>query len=399
MELTELFKKFSLETIEDKTNIPKEKLEDLQNKEWSKFKRAQALGFLNILEREFGLTLEDEKNECKSFFAEQAPKHTSASIDFVESQIANSSNGGVVSKIIAVVTVLALGYAGWYYYNKQSVSYPQQTTLDLNDTKTDNNSDKKEQKENITTTEQTNQEKQKNTKELENKNNQIANSEKVENKQEIQPKEENKQKFNISANDTKLNLDTNNNAKVEKNNTNSEKTSVKAEVDSLLNEANKSEKEQNNSHLKNKDSNKTKLLNTKDLNSSNNTNINLDDKNKSKENSLIDELDKEDNTTTQEAKLPDNIRIVVNSKKLWLGIYNLKTEKKISKIIRRGTTLDLTNGKLAIITGHGRFSLVIDNETKKFRKKGKMYLLISKEDGIKELTRKEYKELTKRKAY
>ena len=399
MELTELFKKFSLETIEDKTNIPKEKLEDLQNKEWSKFKRAQALGFLNILEREFGLTLEDEKNECKSFFAEQAPKHTSASIDFVESQIANSSNGGVVSKIITVVTVLALGYAGWYYYNKQSVSYPQQTTLDLNDTKTDNNSDKKEQKENITTTEQTNQEKQKNTKELKNKNNQIANSEKVENKQEIQPKEENKQKFNISANDTKLNLDTNNNAKAEKNNTNSEKTSVKAEVDSLLNEANKSEKEQNNSHLKNKDSNKTKLLNTKDLNSSNNTNINLYDKNKSKENSLIDELDKEDNTTTQEAKLPDNIRIVVNSKKLWLGIYNLKTEKKISKIIRRGTTLDLTNGKLAIITGHGRFSLVIDNETKKFRKKGKMYLLISKEDGIKELTRKEYKELTKRKAY
>jgi len=398
MELNELFEQFSVETIVDKTNIPKEKLEDLKNREWDKFKRAQALGFLNILEREFNTTLESAKEECKNFFQQQEPQHTSASIDFVESQVAQSSNGGVVSKLIALVTLAALGYAGWYYYNKQNPSFNM-----INETNTtveeDSNKEANSSKED--------------TKKKENSN--IIKEQKLENVNKIEdkeapkdePKEDSKvkqepvnKKFNITPQEPtevkkepkkeELSIEQNSEDSNKNVNTTTEPTqkSVKAEVESLLNENNKT-KEKNstaNEDLYNIDTNTTDVNTTDILGSDSN------DSNLTTQDTILD--------SEQTAnKLPDSIKLVVNSKRLWLGIYNVDSGKKISKIIKRSTTLDLTNGKLAIITGHSKFSLVTDNETKKYTKKGKMYLLLSKEEGIKTLTRKEYKELTKRRAW
>jgi len=105
----------------------------------------------------------------------------------------------------------------------------------------------------------------------------------------------------------------------------------------------------------------------------------------------------EDSSTLTEPL--NSVKVVVKSKRLWIGIYNLDSGKKVSKIIKKGTTLDLTNGKLAIITGHSRLNLVANNETKEFKSKGKMYLLLSQNEGIKVITKKEYKELTKNRAW
>ncbi len=50
------------------------------------------------------------------------------------------------------------------------------------------------------------------------------------------------------------------------------------------------------------------------------------------------------------------------AKKLWIGIYNLDTKKKESRIIKNSFNFDLNEGNLVIVTGHGKFDLVTDND-------------------------------------
>jgi len=402
MQLNELFEKYSIETIVDKTNIPKEKLADLKNREWDKFKRAQALGFLNILEREFSTDLSEVKEECKNFFAQQTPQHTSASIDFVESQVAQSSNGGVVSKLIAIVTIAALGYTGWYYYNKQNSSFvmPNDNNTTLATETAEENSTKAEQEESKQEPKKEEPKSQETQTQTEPKATDEQKSENSNQKFDInsntqeptkQEQKEQEQTQNEQNNDSNISVQNEQNSSLIANNTQeAQEKSVKAQVESLLNESNKTE-----------DNNETTADPLAVANDTNSSDIyNLDSNTSSEENlTSEDNISNELNQDLATEKLPDSLKLVVNSKRLWLGIYNLDTGKKQSKFVKRFTTLDLTNGKLAIITGHSKFSLVTDNETKKFKNRGKSYLLISKEDGIKELTRKEYKELTKRRAF
>lgn len=397
MQLNELFEQYAIETIEEKTNIPKEKLADLKEGDWSKFKRAQALGFLNIFEREFGVNLDEVKDECKSFFEQQQPLNSSARIDFIDSQVAKSSNGGVVSKIIAVVTLVALGYAGWYYYNKSNQSG---VVLEQNSTQSSSvNTQSNNQTEPVKATIEENSTKEQDKKE---------DLDKSKSEQNIinETQSSNNQKFDIVASNSDKQESTNM-ATLEQTNISADpnKTkSVKDEVDSLLNEANRS--------INNKESNSTQeiLALSKEANSSTNMkleqNVTIKESNSTyiAENNLsLDKNNTLSNTTMQEEngsiKLLEKVKIAVKSKKLWLGIYNLDSGKKVSKIIKKGTTLDLTNGKLAIITGHSRLNLVTNNETKEFKNRGKMYLLLSQNEGIKVITKKEYKELTKNRAW
>ncbi|NPA28070.1 MAG: hypothetical protein GXN91_03370, partial [Epsilonproteobacteria bacterium] len=128
-----------------------------------------------------------------------------------------------------------------------------------------------------------------------------------------------------------------------------------------------------------------------------------------------EEIKEQNNTTTQEVNRTQNneeatieqtlestlkeVTLNLKSKRLWVGIYNLESGKKESKIIRAPLRLDLTQGNLALVTGHGKIEIVANDETKTPPNAKKQYILISKDEGVKFITRQEYKELTNKKGW
>ncbi|NPA27530.1 MAG: hypothetical protein GXN91_00570, partial [Epsilonproteobacteria bacterium] len=139
MELNEFFKSYSLETINERTNIPIEVLERIKNKEWEKLKKVQTLGFLKIMEREFEVDLSEAKKEIEEFFKDFKTKEPISPIDLVDVEIGSSTGNKIVSLILTIITIIAVGYTGWYYYNKQN-SVPIEGFDENNETQNSNNS-------------------------------------------------------------------------------------------------------------------------------------------------------------------------------------------------------------------------------------------------------------------
>ena len=68
MNLENVLEENSTESISKKTNISVDNLKRLFERDFSAFKKVQALGFISILERDYGLDLSALKQECKDYF-------------------------------------------------------------------------------------------------------------------------------------------------------------------------------------------------------------------------------------------------------------------------------------------------------------------------------------------
>ncbi|MEJ2497201.1 MAG: hypothetical protein P8Y43_06975 [Sulfurovaceae bacterium] len=68
MNLENVLEENSTESISKKTNISADNLKRLFERDFSAFKKVQALGFISILERDYGLDLSALKQECKDYF-------------------------------------------------------------------------------------------------------------------------------------------------------------------------------------------------------------------------------------------------------------------------------------------------------------------------------------------
>jgi hypothetical protein len=394
---------YSLQTISEKTNITIENLEKLQNREWDKLKRAQAIGLLSIIEREFDVDMSAVKEDANNFYSQNQEEEPLRTIDLVDSQSNGAGGSRIVSNIVTILTLGAIAYASWYYFinskDNNSVTQDEQNssgmfTNTINSVKnllgsSDANSSNKEDAKNVVKESEKETTNSQNTTEVK-QNNSTTTTKEPENK-----------KFDITtvpadtntANSTNqeqvaksASLDTsaqNNNETTKEASKEESNKSVKSEVDKLL-----SELDANNSNSKKDDNASSSIeesLNT-DTATASSEDTNIFDTNNSEE----------DNATT--APAITNIDIKVKSKRLWLGIYNLTNGKKINKIAKGKFSLNVGNDKFAIITGHNRFEIVTDNGVKKFAKKGKVYFTVSK-DGIEEITKQEYKTLTKRRAW
>jgi len=398
---------YSLQTISEKTNITIENLEKLQNREWDKLKRAQAIGLLSIIEREFDVDMSAVKEDANNFYSQNQEEEPQRTIDLVDSQSNGAGGSRIVSNIVTILTLGAIAYASWYYFinskDNNSATQDEQNssgmfTNTINSVKnllgsSDTNSSNKEDAKNV-------------VKESENEttNSQNATEVKQNNSQNTEstttPKEPENKKFDITTVPADINTanstnqeqalksassDTaaqNNNETTKEASKEESNKSVKSEVDKLL-----SELDANNSNSKKEDNASSSIeesLNT-DTTTASTEDTNIFDTNSS-----------EDNATT--APAITNIDIKVKSKRLWLGVYNLTNGKKINKIAKGKFSLNVGNDKFAIITGHNRFEIATDNGVKKFTKKGKVYFTVSK-DGIEEITKQEYKTLTKRRAW
>jgi cytoskeletal protein RodZ len=418
MPLNDLIKEYSLQTLSDKTNISINSLEKLQKREWDKLQKTQVVGFLKILEREYNINLDELRAEAENFYKEHTTKESNNPIDVVG--VANvKSESKFVSGFITLVTLAVLAYTTWYYFAGHKIDSQEDNnesnksgmfdntlesvkeligmdgntptenalaaTVEANNTAKDTNNSNEnsieaEKKENTTT----------NTAP-------VAPVEAVENSAASNSTAENT-KFNTVAAAATSEAAVDNNSQsataVEANsNIQEETTSVSSSNETVAtnSEANNSVESETQESIKETAVATADKVESTDNNVSEESPLNNSEVNNS-------ELIKDPTEAETTAVKIEKIAIKPLSKRLWLGIYNLDSKKRVNKFITSEIELPVT-AKLAVITGHNRLEIKTESgDTMRFKNKGRVYLLVSQE-GIKEITKSEYKQFTKNRAW
>jgi len=70
MQFNELLEQYSIKEISQRTRVAPENIEHLQGGDWEMMRKVQALGFINIIEREFGVDLSELRQECLNYYRE-----------------------------------------------------------------------------------------------------------------------------------------------------------------------------------------------------------------------------------------------------------------------------------------------------------------------------------------
>ena len=406
---------YSLQTIQEKTNITIENLEKLSQKDWSHFKKPQANGLISIIEREFSVDLSNLKAEANAYFNEHLEKEPECPIDLVDAATIGGSGSRILSNFITIVSLCAVGYAGWYYF----VENQKEHSIDSNSTTYEKDSGMFADTINSA----------KRLLGVVSDSNKTDSSSSTEEKAKKQEKQESKQESIVQEQAVVADTQTPKKESVAKESpkselNNSAKTEVKKfDITTVAQESQATPAKENKSEVL---SNQESTAVNDESKADSNSDAGADGSSvKGEVDNLLKELDA-NNSETKEESSEDNGTVVIASetnntessdtennnsavaitkatfnlkaKRLWLGIYNLTTHKRISKSIKRPFTLNVGEDKFAIVTGHSGFEIAIDNGVKTFAKKGKVYFTIDK-DGIKQLDRREYRKLTKRRAW
>ncbi len=393
MPLNDLIKEYSLTTISQKTNIPIGVLENLVNKEWEKLQATKAKGFIAIIEREFNIDLSSLKEEANEYYKTHQKQEPQTPIDLVDAQtISNSSK--IITNIVALIALILVIYAIWFYFfkPKSTQTTPQETnssgliTQSLNKAKSlisIVSGSKEDNKKNILSKEKNSTQTKPATPKEEPKE-EIKEEPKKDDKKPNETKVENK-KFDITT-DVKKDEELTSNNQLNSNDNNTTAQNTKDETNQQNIEENKTINQEINSLLeenitKSVDNNTT---NSSEISETNITNI---------------ETNMTNNDSNISALSANNITIKPTVKTIWVGIYNLKNFKRTPKLFSGEFTYKSNGDDIAIVTGHSKFEITTDNGfSKKFNGKGRKYLYISA-DGIKELTKTEYRALTQNRAW
>lgn len=110
MQLNDILEEHSIKQISKKTKISEENIERLLEKRFDKLDRVKAIGFLSIIEREFGIKLDTLKQEANNYYAEHIV-HDQGVI--VGVPLTSSKRGK--SKWFLIIVFALLAYASWYF--------------------------------------------------------------------------------------------------------------------------------------------------------------------------------------------------------------------------------------------------------------------------------------------
>ena len=401
MPLNDLVKDYSLNTISQKTKIPTKVLEKLVNKEWDKLQVTKAKGFIKIIERDFGIDLSQLRAEVEEYYSSHKTSEPNRPIDLVDAQSINNGSK-IITNIIAIIALALVLYAIWFYFFKAKGSEFIQKELNsssglisesINRAKSLVGIQDNKAKVESNTTKRKKDEKKSEPKAIIVNNNSntlleanetnsstIEKNETQENKKfdittDINRSEETKNEIN-----TTTNIDNNSSRKTEvfKLATSSEEEenkSIKVEVESLL--------EENRSSQSNQELNNTSM---QESNATQNSDENLSEAN---------------NTNTIETI--KSLTIKPRAKSIWIGVYNINKNKRYVSVASDKYHFNTQGDKIAIVTGHNRFEISTDSGINrsfvtKSKKSKRVYLLI--ENGeIKEITKDEYKKVTKNRAW
>jgi cytoskeletal protein RodZ len=109
MQLNEVLEEHSVKMISKKTNISEENLEALFGGEFDLLKQVKAMGFISIIEREYGADLSSLRTQAQEYYA----SHIEEESIILDAPIAERKKGK--SKLLIVFIVILFGVASWYF--------------------------------------------------------------------------------------------------------------------------------------------------------------------------------------------------------------------------------------------------------------------------------------------
>ncbi|WP_292660133.1 hypothetical protein [Nitratifractor sp.] len=125
MQLNEILEEHSLESISERTRIAPQNLEALIHGDWERLRKVQALGFLSILEREYGVDLSPKREECRAYFESHAPNDKAISVTAEE--VTHTGKHRFV-KVLTLLILLGLAYGSWYLFVEKNRTLESNTT-------------------------------------------------------------------------------------------------------------------------------------------------------------------------------------------------------------------------------------------------------------------------------
>ena len=343
MQLNELIEKEGLEAVSEKTNISLDNLNRLLNEDFEGLNRVKALGFLSILQREYGLDTGALDSSIRNYFEE----NTSSTDEPILVSVDKSDSGSGVLKWIIILAFLG---GLWYLYSIGKLDKllgknadEQKSTISDNDIlKSDISDDKAE-------------------------------------KSVIVKKEENETKVEIKT--SPLGVKQDGKAIKEANNKDINKTqnATKKDSDSVQMVAEipqeDSKKEENKTILISKDAGIEEPKQPNEVIDSDSTSSTDTDTEQTEVNQTI-----------------TNITINPTRGMLWYGFINIDTGKKKEFMKKESTPFELNGGRWILTTGHGFLDIVSDKKTLEVSDRVRHYFYIDSKE-IKEISRAEFKKL------
>ena len=128
MQLNEIIEENTLASISNRTRLSSENLEKLFKRDFSGFRKVQALGFISILEREYRADLSQLRAECLAYFegdpstnemptpvveAHRHPPHKPSSV--LDASMGRKTHS-MLKPILAVLVGVVLLFAAWWTY-------------------------------------------------------------------------------------------------------------------------------------------------------------------------------------------------------------------------------------------------------------------------------------------
>lgn len=115
-----------IEKVHEQTHISRDKLELVMGKAYGEIGRVQFMGYISILEREYGIDLNGIKEEYKAFYSENAEMLTPK-----PSVILQANSNSKPKWVLAGVGVIALLIGGGYLLQSKLSTAPQEDVMHL----------------------------------------------------------------------------------------------------------------------------------------------------------------------------------------------------------------------------------------------------------------------------
>ncbi|NKQ40858.1 MAG: hypothetical protein HF962_04730 [Sulfurovum sp.] len=359
MQLNEVIEENSLATISKRTRISIDNIEKLVNKDFSKIKRVKALGFISILEREFGVKLDELRRECIEYFALEPEEEfdTNLVITIPESY---DRPGGHISKLIVLLVLFAIGYGAWHFLvNKEE---PQE-----------NNSTVKSTGFIGSVVSQ--------AREWMGSGNALdsdsipASTEGVWAKKDLDSKQNHSKgavEDNGSDNDTVVygKIDEKNDSALE---------------EQIIRDVKEEQKEIIAKELEKSDTQEASIEGIA---------TQADEALAVEVPSMVDETNADEVKAISKKTKQNSIVTLYPSKKVWVGYTNLSTMRRAAKVTDKELDFDTSESSWILVTGHSSVNFMVDEETVSPQGKGKSYFLI-KDGGVKNISQEEFQKLNK----
>ena len=113
MTLSDIREEHSIKAISKKTNISEENIEAIVAEEFSSLSKPKALGFISILEREYGADLKALREKAIAYYAEH--QDSGESINIALPRIEEKKGR---SKLFPLLMLGLLAYATWYFFTQ-----------------------------------------------------------------------------------------------------------------------------------------------------------------------------------------------------------------------------------------------------------------------------------------